>query len=248
LIVGDSSTFGKGTVQTIMPLAQIMQQEGLTPAEDPGALKATISKFYRPSGKSTQIEGVKSDIVLPSLTDIPEISESEMQNPLPWDTVSSAPFASRDRVGPYLTSLRARSTQRIANDPDFIELQQDREELRRTRETKSISLNEAERRREKAEVQARMEARKKQRAARVATQPPTYEITLRNVDAPGLGAPLKNPKPLAKAAVEFPTAKGDTEADEVRFADDILLREVRNILVDYIKLSSAGANSLVVNR
>jgi carboxyl-terminal processing protease len=248
LIVGDSSTFGKGTVQTIMPLAQIMQREGLTPAEDPGALKATISKFYRPSGKSTQIEGVKSDIVLPSLTDIPEISESEMQNPLPWDTVSSAPFASRDRVGPYVTSLRARSAQRIANDPDFIELQQDREELRRTRETKSISLNEAERRREKAELQARMEARKKQRAARVATQPPTYEITLKNVDAPGLGAPLKNPKPLAKTAVEFPTAKGDTEADEVRFADDILLREVRNILVDCIKLSSGGANSLVVNR
>jgi len=248
LIVGDSSTFGKGTVQTIMPLAQIMEREGFTPAEDPGALKTTISKFYRPSGKSTQIEGVESDLVLPSLTDIPEISESEMQNPLPWDTVSSALFASRDRVGPYLSTLRARSTQRIAKDPDFIELQKDREQLRRTREAKSISLNEAERRREKAELQARMEARKKERAARVSTQPSTYEITLKNVDAPGLGAPLKNPKPLAKAAVEFPTAVGDMQADEGRFADDILLSEAQNILVDYIKLSSGGANSLIVNR
>src|SRR4029077_15272687 len=72
-IVGDPSTFGKGTVQTIIPLGQIMQREGLSPAEDPGALKTTISKFYLPSGKSTQIEGVKSDIVLPSLTDLPEI-------------------------------------------------------------------------------------------------------------------------------------------------------------------------------
>jgi hypothetical protein len=62
-----------------------------------------------------------------------------------------------------------------------------------------------------------------------------------------LGA-LKNPKPLAKAAVEFPTAQGDTQADEGRFADDILLREAQNILVDYIKLSSGGANSLIVNR
>ena len=248
LIVGDSSTFGKGTVQTIMPLAQIMEREGFTPAEDPGALKTTISKFYRPSGKSTQIEGVKSDLVLPSLTDIPEISESEMQNPLPWDTVPSALFASRDRVGPYLSTLRARSAERVAKDPDFIELQKDCEQLRRTREAKSISLNEAERRREKGELQARMEARKKERAARVSTQPSTYEITLKNVDAPGLGAPLKNPKPLAKAAVEFPTAEGDTQADEGRFADDILLREAQNILVDYIKLSSGGANSLIVNR
>ncbi len=248
LIVGDSSTFGKGTVQTIMPLSQIMEREGFTPAEDPGALKTTISKFYRPSGKSTQIQGVKSDIVLPSLTDVPEISESEMQNPLPWDTIPSALFASRDRVGPYLSTLRARSAERIAKDPDFIELQKDREQLRRTREAKSISLNEAERRREKAELQARMEAGKKERAARVSTQPATYEITLKNVDAPGLGAPLKNPKPLAKAAVEFPTTESDTRADEGRFADDILLREAQNILGDYIKLSSGGAKSLIVNR
>jgi carboxyl-terminal processing protease len=133
LIAGDPSTFGKGTVQTIMPLAQIMEREGLAPAEDPGALKTMISKFYRPSGKSTQIQGVKSDIVLPSLTDIPEISEIKMQNPLPWDIVSSPLFASRDRVGPYLSTLRARSADRIAKDPDFIELQKDREQKVLTR-------------------------------------------------------------------------------------------------------------------
>jgi len=248
LIVGDSSTFGKGTVQTIMPLAQIMQREGFTPAEDPGVLKTTISKFYRPSGKSTQIEGVKSDIVLPSLTDIPEISESEMQNPLPWDTVPSALFASRGRVGPYLTTLRARSAARIAKDPDFIELQKDREQLRRTRETKSISLNEADRRREKADLQVRIEARNKERAAGAATQPPTYEITLKNVDALGLGAPLKHPKLLAKAAVESPTVKGETQADDVGFEDEVILREAEDILVDYIKLSSGEANSLIVDR
>ena len=248
LIVGDPSTFGKGTVQTIVPLAQIMQREGLTLAEDPGALKTTISKFYRPSGKSTQIEGVKSDIVLPSLTDIPEISESEMQNPLPWDTVPSALFASRDRVGPYLNILRAHSAERIAKDPDFVELQKDREELRKTRETKSISLNEAERRREKAELQASMETRKKERAARIATQPPTYEITLKNVDASGLGATLKNSKQLAKAAVDFPRAEGDPLAYDEGFGDNVILREAESILVDYIKLSSGEANTLVVNR
>jgi carboxyl-terminal processing protease len=247
-IVGDPSTFGKGTVQTIIPLGQIMQREGLSPAEDPGALKTTISKFYLPSGKSTQIEGVKSDIVLPSLTDLPEISESKMENPLPWDTVSSARFSSRDRVGPYLATLRTRSTARIAKDPDFIELQKEREQLRQKRETKSISLNETDRQREKTELDARIAALKKNRAARVAAQPPTYEITLKNVGKPGLGDPLKNPRPLAKAAVEFPTSDGNENGDETSAADDILLREAQNILADYIKLSSGDANGIMVKR
>jgi carboxyl-terminal processing protease len=247
-IVGDPSTFGKGTVQTIIPLGQIMQREGLSPAEDPGALKTTISKFYLPSGKSTQIEGVKSDIVLPSLTDLPEISESKMENPLPWDTVSSARFSSRDRVGPYLATLRTRSTARIAKDPDFIELQKEREQLRQKRETKSISLNETDRQREKTELDAPIAALKKNRAARVAAQPPTYEITLKNVGKPGLGDPLKNPRPLAKAAVEFPTSDGNENGDETSAADDILLREAQNILADYIKLSSGDANGIMVKR
>src|SRR5215468_768715 len=247
VVVGDPSTFGKGTVQTIMPLDQIMQREGMMPAEDPGALKTTISKFYRPSGKSTQIEGVKSDIVLPSLTDLPEISEKEMQNPLAWDTVPSAIFANDNRVSPYLTTLRARSAERIAKDPDFIELQKDREEFRKKRDTKSISLNEAERRREKAELDAWIAAQKKEAAARVAAQPPTYEITLKNVDKPGLGEALKDPKPLAKATFEFTSIDGDQKNDR-DVADDIILREAQNILVDYIKLSLDGANGIMVKR
>ena len=52
---------------------------------DPGALKVTIRKFYRPSGSSTQLRGVASDIVLPSTTDFSDINESALDNPLPWD-------------------------------------------------------------------------------------------------------------------------------------------------------------------
>jgi len=248
VIVGDSSTFGKGTVQTIMPLAQIMQREGLTPAEDPGALKTTISKFYLPSGNSTQIAGVKSDIVLPSLTDLPEISESEMQNPLPWDTVPPARFGREDRVNPYLATLRTQSAERIEKNPEFSELQRDRDQLRQKREAKSISLNEGERRREKADLDARIAARKKDRAARTIAPPPTYEITLKSIDKPGLGEPLKNPKPLAKGAIEFPAADGDAGADEARSTDDILLGEAEHILTDYITLSSEGTNAPVVRR
>ena len=66
LVVGDPSTFGKGTVQNILPLARLMDQVGLAHDYDPGALKVTTSKFYRPSGASTQLRGVASDIVIPS--------------------------------------------------------------------------------------------------------------------------------------------------------------------------------------
>ncbi len=66
VIVGDTATFGKGTVQTIVPLADIMDRAGFGHAYDPGALKVTIDKFYRPSGASTELRGVTSDIVLPS--------------------------------------------------------------------------------------------------------------------------------------------------------------------------------------
>jgi carboxyl-terminal processing protease len=185
--------------------------------------------------------------VLPSLTDLPEISEKEMQNPLASDTVPSAIFANDDRVSRYLANLRARSAERLAEDPDFIELQKDSEEFRKRRETKSISLNEVERRREKAKLEERIAARKKQRATRVAAQPPTYEITLKNVDNPGLGEALKDPKPLAKAALEFPSIDGDQKNDG-DVADDIILREAENILVDYIKVSLDGANGTMVKR
>jgi carboxyl-terminal processing protease len=144
--------------------------------------------------------------------------------------------------------LRARSAERIAKDPDFIELQKDREQFRKQRETKSISLNEAERRREKAHLDARIAAREKERAARVAAQPATYEITLKNVDKPGPGDALKNPKPLAKATLEFPTIDSDQNGDDATAADDIVLREAQNILADYIKLSARGANGIMVKR
>ncbi len=126
LIVGDSSTFGKGTVQTMIPLTGVMQREGLVPSEDPGALKVTISKFYRPSGQSTQLKGVRSDVVLPSPSDTPEIGESELLNPLPWDTIPAAPgLDPDDRVSAFVGALRARSAERIGHDADFAALQKE---------------------------------------------------------------------------------------------------------------------------
>jgi carboxyl-terminal processing protease len=99
LIVGDKSTFGKGTVQTVVPLANIHGSEPDCALRDPGALKVTIRKFYRPSGASTQLKGVAADIVLPSLSGrCHDVGEVELKDPLPWD-----------RIRPLTSSVRIKS-------------------------------------------------------------------------------------------------------------------------------------------
>jgi carboxyl-terminal processing protease len=236
VIVGDTSTFGKGTVQTIIPLDRIMQGEGIVPGSDPGALKVTISKFYRPSGKSTQLEGVKADIVIPSLTDLPEIGESDLGNPLPWDTVPAAKFTEANRVNPSLATLRTRSDERIAKTPDFTELKSEIERFRKLRADKSVSLNEAQRQKEKAELEARVETLKKERLARADKQPAAYEVTLKNVTLknvtqPGLGELVKPKKPEVE-----PDPETDDEIAAAAPAEDIVLHEAQRILLDYSNL------------
>ncbi|MEY2936747.1 MAG: Periplasmic protease, partial [Pseudomonadota bacterium] len=154
-VVGDSSTFGKGTVQSVIPLARIMDQNGLTHTYDPGALKVTIRKFYRPGGASTQMRGVESNIVLPSTTDFSAVSESAMKDPLPWDAVPAAGYTRDDRVSPYVDGLRQKSAQRIAAGRDFVYLAEDIARLRKSLTEKTISLNEAERRQELADAKKR---------------------------------------------------------------------------------------------
>ncbi|MEO7100352.1 MAG: carboxy terminal-processing peptidase [Luteolibacter sp.] len=230
VIVGDTSTFGKGTVQTIVPLDRVMQGQGMVPHSDPGALKVTISKFYRPSGKSTQLEGVKADIVIPSLTDLPEIGESDLGNPLPWDTIASAKYTAANRVTASIESLRTRSTDRISKDPDFADLKSDVERFEKLRKDKTISLNEAKRLKEKAELDARIETAKKERLARATPPPATYEVTLKNLSKPGLGDLV-----TAKKTTADPDADDEDQAPETTSvaANDIILREAQNILIDY---------------
>ncbi|MCX6875959.1 MAG: carboxy terminal-processing peptidase [Verrucomicrobia bacterium] len=235
VIVGDTSTFGKGTVQTIVPLARIMQGEGLIPGSDPGALKVTISKFYRPSGKSTQLEGVKADIVIPSLTDLPEIGESDLNNPLPCDTIPAATFTASNRVGAALATLRARSDQRITKDPDFAGLKTDIERFRKVRADKTVSLNEARRQQEKADLKARVEAAKQERLARATPPPAAYQVTLKTLANPGPGEPVKPKVPPID-----PDADPDTLAESTAApAADIILHEAQNILLDYASLLQA---------
>jgi carboxyl-terminal processing protease len=249
LVVGDSSTFGKGTVQSVLPLARIMDQSGLAHSYDPGALKVTIRKFYRPSGSSTQMRGVASNIVLPSLTDFSSVSESAMKDPLPWDAVPAAPYAREDHVSPYVDVLRQKSVQRTASAQDFVYLGEDIARLRKSLATKTISLNEAERRKEAAETKARQAERERERAARHSQTPPTYEITLKNAAVKGLPPPLHTGTPPKSAAKSAPHAPGKpNDSATPAWEDDVLLNEAEQILADYVGLEHSRTQAALGKR
>ena len=123
LIVGDSHTFGKGTVQNLNDL-------------DPklGAIKVTISKFFRPSGESTQLRGVGSDIILPSISDYYEIGEKHYDYAIPWGEVKKAEHPQFNMVGPYVNQVKLASAGRLKNDKGFKEVKEAIEEYKKGKE------------------------------------------------------------------------------------------------------------------
>jgi carboxyl-terminal processing protease len=239
LIVGDSSTFGKGTVQNLVSLAAIFDRNGLPHEQNPGAVKVTIRKFYRPGGASTQLRGVTPDLILPSSTDLKEISERKMSEPLPWDSVPASRFSKLNRVRPVLATLQRESATRVANDPALRLLRQNLALASEKLEGTSISLNEAERRRDKAQADALEAKLKTATQARAGQTPTTYDITLQNADLPSLPAARK-PSVAKTATTQLPSSNEQMTPSSVSTADtgvDIVLREAEHILADYIQLS-----------
>jgi carboxyl-terminal processing protease len=187
LIVGDKCTHGKGTVQTLQQLANFMRGYPFT--NNPGAVKITIRKFYRPSGSSTQRQGVVPDIVLPSVNNEMEVGEAHLDNALPWDKIEPRKFEKLERIAPLREQLKQRSESRLGTDPDFAYIQEDIKQYRESVAEKSVSLNEALRLKEKQELEDRTKARKKEWARRPPGNEITYEIKLKDTEKPGLPPP-----------------------------------------------------------
>ena len=239
VVVGDSSTFGKGTVQSVLPLARVMDEAGLSHNYDPGALKVTIQKFYRPSGASTQLRGVVSDLVLPSTSDFSEVSEAALKNPLPWDTVPAAAHDHFNRVAPYVERLREASKARITVDPAFAYLAKDIAALRKNIASKTISLNEVERRAELAETKAREDEREQQSKALRESAATSYDVTLANASNPGL-----TPSAAREPAKSSPGKRGlRARKSDLASTDDIRLLETERILADYVGLIGKGVTA-----
>jgi carboxyl-terminal processing protease len=211
VIVGDKNTFGKGTVQTILPIGRFASLLGSHSEED-GALKLTIQKFYRVAGGSTQLHGVASDIVLPTLSDLPEFGEGALKNALPYDEVPKAKYTKwSDTHSLFIDQLRRRSEERVKADPEFHYVVEDMDRLRRKIDENRISLNEDVRKKELADDKLRKETRSKERLARNQEEPRIYRVTLDTVDKPNLQL-VMYPGKLAEAKKNGVAPKVDSEA------------------------------------
>jgi carboxyl-terminal processing protease len=244
LVVGDTNTFGKGTVQSIMALAPIMQEEGLGFTFEPGALKVTIRKFYRPSGASTQLRGVSSDIVIPSNTDVSQISESAQKDPLPWDTVPPANFQHQDVVKAHLKALRERSTQRVSSGASFEYLRSNIARVREKFKDSVVSLNEEKRRQELARDEGRQREFGNKWKEAQKNAPVRYEIKLKDANNAGLPAPTPFVS-LEKLQQRRANSGDNQDAYEAALAEaaasDTVLHEAMQILSDFVLLLGPAA-------
>ncbi|MFA7256363.1 MAG: carboxy terminal-processing peptidase [Kiritimatiellales bacterium] len=133
VIVGDSKTHGKGTVQTVYPLSNL--------SDDLGSLKVTTASFYRIAGGSTQLKGVVPDVILPSLYDALEIGEEYLPHALPWSQVRSAYYRPwPESVKPVIPELRSHSEARMADNPAFTTFLARRNRIRSRMENPEVSL------------------------------------------------------------------------------------------------------------
>ena len=248
LIVGDSSTFGKGTVQTMLELGRFMPMLGNS-ANDAGALKLTVQKFYRVAGGSTQLRGVVSDVKLPSVTDNNNFGEAGLQYPLQYDEVEPAPIdVTANRKALFVDELRQRSAARVAQDPQFQDIAADMRQLDEKLKDNRLSLNEVSRRDEIAQEEKQREKEEDDRKkAEAGDHTKIYELTLADVDKPQLQLLVQKPDPALAAKSDKPKPDHSTDNpveaaldddDTSKLADsDPGKRETLNILSDLIDLS-----------
>jgi carboxyl-terminal processing protease len=202
LIIG-GQTFGKGTVQTIQPLNH-------------GELKLTLAKFYRVSGQSTQHQGVLPDIAYPSIIDTKEIGESALPEAMPWDTIKPAIKPETDPFKPFLAQLKTLHDKRTEGDAEFAYIRDRLALSQKLAEEKTVSLNEATRRAEHTDIEAKQLALENARR-KAKGEEPLKELKKEDED-PLAGAP-----------------------DDSKPEDDAYLSETGRILIDYLRLNTQVA-------
>jgi carboxyl-terminal processing protease len=156
IVVGQRS-FGKGTVQNLVPLSRWSAR----PVN--GQLTVTIGKFYRVTGESTQHRGVEPDVTLASPIPLNEVGESSLDDALPWDRIEGAEFRAESLRLPSISKLILQEKNRQDRDPDYRWLVKDIASIDELRARRSLSLNLEERRSERAALEAARLARENER-------------------------------------------------------------------------------------
>ncbi len=222
-IVLGGQTFGKGTVQEIIPM-------------DYGQVKVTRSKFYRVSGASTQHRGVIPDIEFPDFYDAYEdIGESSLDGALPWDTVRPVEYRPYYSIQSLLPQLKEQYEERASVSPDFNYLVDQIERTRQYRDREQISLNETE---VKAERERnRREEFDAENMRRFLKGLPFKEWVQEGEDEP------EDEEPLV-ANNDSSTGNDEIESEEELDEDDPLLLESGRILADFIAINSRRVSAI----
>lgn len=221
-IVLGGQTFGKGTVQEIIPM-------------DYGQVKLTRSKFYRVSGESTQHRGVIPDISFPDFYEAYEdIGESSLDGALPWDTVRPVEYRRYTPIKTLLPELQSRYEERASSSPDFTYLIDQIERSKRLRAREEISLNEA-------IVKLEREERRREE----------FDANNLRRFLKGLPVDEWEEDPNADDEDELPAnddtalaSAEDTESDDEEEEKDPLLLETGRILADFIALTARNVSSV----
>ena len=137
IVIGSKQTFGKGTVQNVVDLNKIIAGNSYG---NLGALKLTTDKFYRINGGSTQLEGVKSDIIFPNRYSFIEIGEKDQENPLPWDFIGSAQFSPSDTKNNF-EYVQNQSNKRIVSNTYLNLLKEEAKWVKEQQDQYKYSLN-----------------------------------------------------------------------------------------------------------
>ena len=239
IIIGDHQTFGKGTVQQVIDLDQLLPKKR-TSATGSGELKLTIQKFYRVSGGSTQSRGVIPDIVLPSTFDAVKIGENHLPHFLLYDEIPPVRFNRWSRSAPPVNELRLATEARLAKNPEYRYILEDTTLLKRKNEEKSVTLNEARRLAEQKQNEERTETRKQERAGRHVGPLKTTEITLASLSGSTNLVAAITRQVLETAAQNSNTneAKKSVSGEAAGPVPDPNFDEAVNILADYVELTN----------
>src|SRR5690606_35943978 len=137
IIIGSKQTYGKGTVQTVIDLNSTVRSNEYG---DLGALKLTTQKFYRVNGGSTQLEGVKSDVVVPDRYSFIDIGEKDYDNPLPWDQIRPAKYKVWDGYIDFEEVIE-KSKKRMDGNEQIALIQENAQWVKEQREEEIYPLN-----------------------------------------------------------------------------------------------------------
>lgn len=222
IILGELS-YGKGTVQSVVNLDRVAKSD----APKYGEVKMTVAQFFRINGGTTQLRGVAPDINLPSMNDIKNFGESSYDNALPWTNIKPADFNVVYDFKPLIPKLTANHETRIGRSQEFQFLQQDIDELNNQRKKNAITLNEAERRKERASLETKMNEREK---SNLTSKSPIKSLSLQDDGLQANERNLKNELENEKDSKNEP---------------DILLKEAAHILSDAVSLIEMGSKTSV---